>query len=326
MNINTFCSLLLVFAITISSGYVKAQEREVEQTRQILAELVDGIESGNTKEDLVFLVGRDHAERMIRSLRDLEGRVHAGDETDLRTLVASYSRAQREGLTRSNADRLQKSIDALSKSIGLYTSPSAFMAKYPFSLLLSQYFTRSVDFTYTQWDRLERFALRDRDIAQALLGQQRNRRYRSLVNKRGPTMRYNFISIGSTQPLAVVCNNPLPKIGIDLISTRMSGHLVLVTTESYSDRAVERVGITLFEENAAGERGRVIFMHLEDGRFIDTERNQIAAYSIDPDDIPSAAGASIIAQVSIGWQRDWTSRLRGGSRVMSGCAERLRLR
>ena len=323
-NYLTLC-IFIIQALFVTTELAYSQDGEGEKAQKVISDLVYGIESGNAKEDLVFLVGRDHAEGVIRSLRELHGRVHEGDAADLQALVESYSRAQREGLTQSNAHRLQKSMDALSKSAGLYTSPAAFLAKYPFSLLLSQVFTRAVDFTYSQWDRLERFALRDRDIAEALLGYQRRSSYRSLLNRSGTdTIQYDFLAGGSTRPLVSVCTGRLPKIGIDIVNTRMRGNFVLVTSQAFDAQDVERVAITLFEEDAPGQLGRVVFMQMEDGRFIDSSRDQIAAYSISNEELASIESRQLIARVNIEWSRDWTSRLRDGRAPTSGCVEQLR--
>jgi hypothetical protein len=294
------CFSLIAFALSpfIASFPLFAQTPG-DQARGIIDRTVQGVSS----DDLEFLLGPQHAEELSTSLQNLKNNLDRAESEAIQRFVEAHSEADRVGLSEQQARELHDAYDMLSSILGISDSVEELLGDHALGSVKAQIFNWAVDFTYTQYNRLERQYVDELETAEALLGQDRRGTYDSALGS-SDTMKFEFQRVGGEiRDLNVVCDSPRPEIGIDVVNPTPYGPpRVVVASKAYNEQDVSRLGFVIMENNLGRNYGRVLFMQMEDGAFVDTSADQIASYQIDKSLYDSIASArDLMLRVGIEW-------------------------
>jgi hypothetical protein len=294
-----FCLLVVfTFSVCILISPLCAQTPE-SQAEDIIDGTIDGVSSGSLR----FLLGPEHAGKLRGSLLDLRHNLDRSDSEAIRRFVEVHRETDRIGLSERQAHQIHDAYGKLSSVLAIPSaSPGDLLADHILASVKGQIFDWVVDFTYTQYNRLERQYIDERNTAEALLGQDRRGTYDSAL-KRSNTMTFEFQRVGGEiRNLNTVCASPRPEVGIDVVNPPYGSPRVVVVSKAYDQQAVSRIGFVIMENNLDRNYGRVLFMQIEDGGFVDTSEDQIASYRIDRSIYDSIANVrDLILRVSIEW-------------------------
>jgi hypothetical protein len=294
-------SLLAVFMLSASVFiFPLSAQTPKSQAEEIIDRTIDGVRVNSLAR---FLVGPEHADKLRGSFLDLRHNLDRSDSEAVRHFVEVHREADRVGLSEHQAHQIHDAYGKLTSGLAIPgASPGDLLADHILASLKGQVFDWVVDFTYAQYDRLERQYIDERKTAEALLGQDRRGTYDSAL-KSSDTMTFEFQRAGGEiRNLNIVCASPRPEIGLDVVNPPYGSPRVVVASKAYDQQAVSRIGIVIMEDNLDRNYGRILFMEIEDGGFVDTSEDQIASYRIDRSLYDSIANVrDLILRVSIEW-------------------------